>query len=40
MILSCVICLMYSIHDKNIPEMIGRQGRVMRRGQGQMWAIF
>ena len=38
MILSCVIYLTYSLHDKNIPEMISGQGQVMRRSQGQMRA--
>ena len=40
MILSCFIYLTYRLHDKNIPDMIGGQGHVMRRGQGQMWAKF
>ena len=40
MILSCVIYLTYSLHDKNIPEMISGQGHVMRRSQGQMKAKF
>ena len=32
MMLSCFIYLTYSLHDKNIPEMIGGQDHVMRRG--------
>ena len=40
MILSCVIYLTYSLHDKNIPEMISGQGHVIRLSQGQMWAKF
>ena len=38
MILGCVIYLTYSLHDKNIPEVIIGQGHVMRLNQGQMWA--
>ena len=40
MILSFVICLTYSLHDKNIPEMINGQGHMMRLSQGHMWAKF
>ena len=40
MILSCVIHLTYNLHDKNIPEMIGGQGHVIRLSQGHMWAKF
>ena len=40
MILSCVIHLTYSLHDKNMPDMISGQGHVMRLSQGQMWAKF
>ena len=40
MILSCVIYLTYSLHEKNIREMINGQGHVMRLSQGQMWAKF
>ena len=39
MILSCVIYLTYSLHDKNIPDMISGQGHVMHLSQGQMWAV-
>ena len=28
------------MYDKNIPDMISGQGRVMRLSQGQMWAKF
>ena len=40
MILSCVIYLTYSLHDKNMHDMISGQGHVMRLSQGQMWATF
>ena len=40
MISSFVIYLTYSLHDKNIPEMITGQGHVMRLSQGHMWAKF
>ena len=43
MIMSCVIYLTYSLHDKNIYEMINMingQGHVMRLRQSQMWAKF
>ena len=31
MILSCVIYLTYSLHDKNIPEVISGQDQAMSR---------
>ena len=40
MIFGCVIYLTYSLHDKNIPDMISGQGHVIRLSQGQMWAKF
>ena len=40
MILSCIIYLIYCLHDTNISEMISGQGHVMRRDQGQMCAKF
>ena len=36
MILSFVIYLTYSLHEKNIPEMIYGQGHVMRLSQVHM----
>ena len=40
MIVSYFIYLTYRLYDKHIPDMIGGQGHVMQRGQGQMWAKF
>ena len=40
MIFGCVFYLTYSLHDKNIPDMISGQGHVMRLSQGHMWAKF
>ena len=36
MILSSVIYLTHSLHDKNMPDKISGQGHVMRLSQGQM----
>ena len=35
-VMSYFIYLTYSLYDKNIPEVIGGQGHVMRRNQSQM----